>query len=435
MCMGHRGKHMRGFLALMSTTFIFYAFNNAVTSAMPTYVMDLGGSALLASAQTSLFVLTAILLRLVFGPMSDRRGPRFVMIVGALGLTVPCAFLPLCDGLWQVVALRVCQAVGLAAFHPCVPFVVSLLSAPEKVGRHLGAMRFVSTLSLMVGPVALFPLINEAGYEVFFWALCAMGFMGLVLLVSMNDGMRTAGSGKVGAGGRCGLVGSSEGRQIVDNTDAAEIAIPTISMGMLNVLAETRTPDTNSVASSHQGLLRQRVALLAFPLACALGYGVALNFGKTLMAEVLPDLNDGLLFTFVSVGGLVGSLACGQLADRVGTRTTVAGSLGLMSAGAFVLAFARVLVPITVGSILFGAGYFGSITALTAALARSVGESGKGRALALQQSCLDLGLATGSLLAGVAVQMSGSVFYAFLMAAVLIGLCVPAWLAVGRVVS
>lgn len=67
----------------------------------------------------------------------------------------------------------------------------------------------------------------------------------------------------------------------------------------------------------------------------------------------------GLLFTFVSVGGLAGGLACGQLADRVGARTTVAGLLGLTSAWAFVLSFARVIVPITVG------------------------ESGKGRGLAL----------------------------------------------------
>ena len=67
----------------------------------------------------------------------------------------------------------------------------------------------------------------------------------------------------------------------------------------------------------------------------------------------------GLLLTFVSVGGLAGSLACDQLADRVGARTTVAGLLGLTSAWAFVLSFARVIVPITVG------------------------ESGKGKALAL----------------------------------------------------
>ena len=58
-------------------------------------------------------------------------------------------------------------------------------------------------------------------------------------------------------------------------------------------------------------------------------------------------------------GCLAGGLACGQLADRVGARTTVAGLLGLTSAWAFVLSFARVIVPITVG------------------------ESGKGRGLAL----------------------------------------------------
>ena len=59
------------------------------------------------------------------------------------------------------------------------------------------------------------------------------------------------------------------------------------------------------------------------------------------------------------MGGLAGGLACGQSADRMGARATVAGLLGLTSAGAFAFAFARVIVPITVG------------------------ESGKGRALAL----------------------------------------------------
>ena len=41
---------------LMGATFAFYAFNNVETSAMPSYVMELGGSAFIASAQTSLFI-------------------------------------------------------------------------------------------------------------------------------------------------------------------------------------------------------------------------------------------------------------------------------------------------------------------------------------------------------------------------------------------
>lgn len=85
---------------LMGATFAFYAFNNVETSAMPSYVMELGGSAFIASAQTSLFIVAAVILRFAFGPMSDRRGPRFMMIVGALGFTLPCILLPFCAELW-----------------------------------------------------------------------------------------------------------------------------------------------------------------------------------------------------------------------------------------------------------------------------------------------------------------------------------------------
>ena len=115
---------------LMGATFAFYAFNNVETSAMPSYAMELGGSAFIASAQTSLFLVAAVILRFAFGPMSDRRGPRFMMIVGALGFTLPCVLLPFCAELWQMLSLRAIQAVGLAAFHPCVSLAVSCISQP-----------------------------------------------------------------------------------------------------------------------------------------------------------------------------------------------------------------------------------------------------------------------------------------------------------------
>ena len=123
---------------LMGTTFAFYAFNNVETSAVPSYVMELGGSALIASAQTSLFIVAAVILRFAFGPMSDRRGPRFMMIVGALGFTLPCVLLPFCAELWQVLSLRAVQAVGLAAFHPCVSLAVSRISQPGMLGTRMG---------------------------------------------------------------------------------------------------------------------------------------------------------------------------------------------------------------------------------------------------------------------------------------------------------
>lgn len=389
------------FALLIGAAFVFYAFNNAQTSAMPSYMMDMGGSAFLASAQTSLFIVAAVVLRLLFGPLSDRRGPRFVMVVGALGFTLPCAVLPLCGELWQVVALRACQAVGLAAFHPCVSLAVSRMSDEARLGTRLGTVRFASTLSLMVGPVLLFKVIEASGYRAFFAALCALGLVGIALLVPMRDG-------------------SGAKRPVVADACRADAESP-----------DTARPGTE--VSGVFALPRAHVPLLVFPFVCAMGYGAILNFGKMLVSTSMPEVNDGLVFTFVSLGGLAGSLLCGRLADKAGTRPIVAGCLCFVSVGALVLSLAHGLGLLAVGGVLFGLGYFGATTVLTAALARAVGPLGKGSALSLQQSSLDLGLAVGSLCAGWFVQMSGSATMAFLVSAAVLAFCVPAWLIASRV--
>lgn len=376
---------------LMGATFAFYAFNNVETSAVPSYVMELGGPALIASAQTSLFIVAAVILRFAFGPMSDRRGPRFMMIVGALGFTLPCVLLPFCAELWQVLSLRAVQAVGLAAFHPCVSLAVSRISQPGMLGTRMGTVRFVSTLSLMVGPALLFPLIDRAGYRAFFGVLCALGLVGLVLLGMFDDG-RPAGDATAD---RSGLWKAREG------------------VGPVSLVCRF-------------------APLLVYPFVCAFGYGAMLNFGKMLVADVMPALNDGLVFTFVSMGGLIGSLSCGRLVDRMGVRTTVAGALIFAGTGLLVLGVARDVVLFALGGIVFGMGYFGVTTALTAALAAKTDDGCRGSALSLQQSCLDVGLAAGSLLAGAIVQATASVSFAFWSMALVIVLSVPSWLCLCR---
>ena len=160
-----------------------------------------------------------------------------------------------------------------------------------------------------------------------------------------------------------------------------------------------------------------------------------LNFGKMLVADVMPALNDGLVFTFVSMGGLIGSLSCGRLVDRMGVRTTVAGALVFAGAGLLVLGAARDVVPFALGGVAFGVGYFGATTALTASLAAKTDDGCKGSALSLQQSCLDVGLAAGSLLAGAIVQVTASVSFAFWSMALVIVLSVPSWLCLCRKVE
>ncbi len=459
-----RGPAWANYASLMGATFLFYAFNNVETTAMPSYVVELGGPALLASAQTSLFVLAAVALRLVLGPMSDRRGPRRMMVVGALGFTLPCVLLAFCTELWQVLALRAVQAVGLAAFHPCVSLAVSRISQAGVLGARMGAVRFVSTLSLMVGPALLFPLVEGAGYRAFFGALCLMGALGLALLGAFDDGWGEDGGVRsdsaddgcgagarscpaddgCGAGAKSRFVGDGRGAEARpcfagDGRGAGvrpcfadgeprrdgEAAPDEPDPAPCDAGVPVRAEDAGRV--SPVGLFRRFAPLLVFPFVCAFGYGAVLNFGKMLVAQAMPGLNAGLVFTFVSAGGLLGSLVCGRLVDKAGVRATVAAALACVAAGSLLLGFARGVWLLGAGGVVFGAGYFGATTALTAALAARAEDDCRGSALALQQSCLDVGLAVGGLAAGAVVQLSASVSAAFLGTAALVALGVPLW--------
>ena len=383
----HKGE--AGFLSLIISASLIYGLNNVSTSAMPSYVLSQGGSDFLSSAQTSMFVGLAVLLRLFFGPLSDRRGPRFVMAAGALGFAVPCALMPLAGELWQVLALRLCQAVGLAAYHPCVAHCVSRICPQDQVGRRMGFVRFASTLSLMVGPALLFPVIDSAGFGVFFEVLAAVGFAGLLLLLPIDDRQR-------------GQAGS---------------AAPTAREATRD-LARRRTLD------------RPQLALLAATFVCALGYSCFLNFGRGLVRDALPGVNDGLVFTFLAAGGLAGSLLCGRMVDARGARGTVAGCLACMAAGAIALSVASSMVGLFVGAAVFGAGYYGATTALTASASRVSDPAARGRFIALQQSSLDIGIVAGSLLAGLIVQLTGGIAGAFVATATVIAAFFPSWLAV-----
>ena len=150
--------------------FLLFGLNNTETAALPTYVMSLGAGPFVAGMQNSLFVLIAVLVRIPLERVVERRGSRFAMIAGALGYTVPCLLLAGCSELWQVVALRLGQAFGLALFQPSIAQYLAATTPASKLGRRLGIVRFATTASLMAGPVTVFPLIDAQGYGAFFGA-------------------------------------------------------------------------------------------------------------------------------------------------------------------------------------------------------------------------------------------------------------------------
>lgn len=376
-----------GAAALVAVSaFLVFGLNNTETSALPAYVMELGGGPFVAGLQNSLFVLVAVLLRIPLERVVERRGGRFAMILGALGYTLPCLLMASCTELWQIVVLRLAQALGLAAFQPSVSQYLAASSPAPVLGRHLGIVRFATTASLMVGPVSVFPLIGEHGYGTFFAVLAVAGACGAAIACALPARRPAA----------------------APETPASEERRP--------------NPDDAGLPMTR----RQKALLLAGPFLLASGYSVVMNFGQLLSRSVLAGCNDGVLFACLSAGGLAGSLVAGWAADRFGPKRAVACTIAANGLGLLLMGTAPGPLPVLAGALLCGAGYFGGIATLIAAAGTSLG-GGASTFLARQQSGLDLGMIVGGLAAGLMMQAGLPLAAAFSTASAAAAAALLAW--------
>lgn len=368
------------FLLLISA-FFFYGFNNAMTSIMPEYFIQLGGSDLIAGVQNSCFLLLAIIFRLGFGPLADKYGPKRLLFLGSLGFTLPTIFLPFCPNIVLAIILRALQAVGLAAFMPNIAFYVRESLSAEKISTGIGFTRFASVLSLMIMPMLLFAVRDHWGNNAMFIAFAGVGLAGMALTLTLP---KTA----------------------VATTESTEAPVSTRMLAQL----------TSLLAG-----IKEYKSLMALPFVLGLGYGVLLAFGPIFTTNSFPTLNGGLVLTVASIGGLGGSLLASRVAKLFTQKRAISLSILSNALGLILMACTSSwLVPYFVGAFLAGLGYFAATTLFVASLGTLQTASGAGSLLATQQSCLDLGVMVGNLCAGLLLNLSLPLWLVFVLVALLL---------------
>lgn len=402
------------------SAFLLFGLNNVETTALPSYVMTLGAGPLVAGLQNSLFVFAAVALRIALERTVKRRGSRFAMIAGALGYAVPCLALAHCTDLWQVVILRLMLAFGLALFQPSVAQYLASAPPASNLGRRVGVVRFATTASLMAGPAIMFPLASCCGYKVLFVVLSLVGACGaaIALVLPRDRENSNEQQGQEEKGAHRPATATKPAR----SPGTTAVRIPPFAPFARSLLL----PNAPRLVESLHISLRKRALLIAEPFALALGYSVVMNFGQTLAQEALATDNDGLLFVFMSAGGIIASPLAGWTTDRLGAKRSTAGAIALNSLGLLLMALGRTPPTVFAGAFFFGMGYFGASAALIAAAGASASRSAS-TFLARQQSALDMGMVAGGLLAGAMMQTGCSVFAVCLTASAVIGTSLVVW--------
>lgn len=353
---------------------------HAVAANLGAYSAGHGQSLLLLGAMLALYDGAEVLLKPVFGTLSDRIGARPVLLGGLAAFALfSAAFVLARDPAWLWLA-RLGQGAAASAFSPAASALVSRLNPAARQGRAFGAYGFYKSIGYTAGPLIGGTLVAAGGLELLF-TLTALLALAVVLwaflAVPVVAPLPRARQSVADLARRLG------DRTFLAPTGALAAATAALSVGVGFLPLSGAAAGLGPVATGAAVSLLAVCAAAAQPLAGRAsdtpagrpglaGLGLALTTAG-LAAAMLPGI-AGLLAAAVGIGagtGIITPIAFAALAaatppERLG-QTMGAAEVGreLGDAGGPLLAGA------VAATVSLTAGY-GALALITAAVAVSV---------------------------------------------------------------
>ncbi len=351
-------------LICMVGIFCFISYNMVRMPALSLFAESLGASPERIGLIVSVSTLTGVLLKLPSGALSDIYGRRFLLRIGVVAFGLPPFLYPFITNLDALTALRFLHGFATAIFAPSALATVAELYR-ERRGAALGTYTACTQSGSLLGPFFGGYLVHAAGFPTAFVTAGVFGCIAMLLFYSLH----------------------------------LDVSVPQRKeQGMAVVLSEM-WKGFAAVAKNSKVLITSMTdaakmiangALMAFlPL-----YGVAVGLNP---GEV------GLLFTVQAFTSFFSKPIMGRISDRVGRQPLIV--LGLMiCAGTFVciphVSMFPVLLLLSSG---FGFGEAVVSTSSSALVADSSEFKTLGAGMGMQGTIMDIGHASGPLLAGLLI--------------------------------
>lgn len=164
-----------GALALQSTVPPFAT--DMYTPAFPQVTSDLDTQASLVGMTLTAFFIGLGAGQLVGGPLSDQRGRRGPMIVGAVVCTFGAIACALAPSIGFLIAARLVQGFGGGVAAAVARAVLIDVARGVRLARLLSVLMAVGGLAPMIAPVAGAAILAIGTWRTVFWALTAFGLL------------------------------------------------------------------------------------------------------------------------------------------------------------------------------------------------------------------------------------------------------------------
>jgi MFS family permease len=318
---------------------------------------------------------------LLFGILSDRFGSRRIMIAGGLIFIVGTLLLSQIQSLWQLyLYFGILLAIGRsAAGVPLMALVTRWFTRNQGLALALAQSQNVGPA--IFAPLSVFLLANYGWRGAYLWlGIGALLIIPMALLMRDDHGDRTTTA--YGAAGR--------GHQ------------------------HTVSPQTHSTLSE---AMRTRAfwTLNLMVLGCCTCHSCILLHGINHMTDVgLPTAIAAQVSATMAISGLVGKIANGLLADRVGAKWAIAGFLGLQAIMIPFFLEAHSAPSFFAWAVLFGFGYGGPMPVYAMLFREYFGTRSIGAILGVFFMIASVGMGSGGLMGGMLYNLFGSYAVPFL---------------------
>ena len=357
----------RSFLLVCAVgIFSFISYNMVRMPALSLFAESLGASPERIGLIVSVSTLTGVFLKLPSGALSDIYGRRLLLRIGVVAFGLPPFLYPFITDLDALTALRFVHGLATAIFAPSALATVAELYR-ERRGAALGTYTACTQSGALLGPFIGGYLVYAAGFQTAFVTAGIFGCVGMVLFYSLHLDVATPPLEAKGL--RMVLSEMWKGFAVVARNKI--------------VLITSMTDAAKMIANG---------ALMAFlPLY---GISVGLNPGEV-----------GLLFSVQSVTSFFSKPIMGRVSDRVGRQPLILIGL-LICAGTFVCipqsSMFGILLALSAG---FGFGEAVVSSSSSALVADSSEFKQLGAGMGMQGTIMDIGHASGPLLAGLLIAM------------------------------
>ena len=316
------------------------------------------------------FAVSALILRPLAGRLADTRGRRPLLVGGALLCALGMLGTAYAENLVPVVLLRLLLGAAEALFFVASLAALADLAPPSRMGEAISYNSLGLYLGLAFGPPLGELLIRTAGYRAAWYGAAVLSLLAAVLAA----GIRNLRSGAPVTGGGMKLIHWK--------------AVP--------------------------------VALGFFASVVAMGAFFAFGSLQANDVGLMPTSTPLFVYGLVVVGG---RLSLARFLDRFSALLLGALALMIIAAGLMIMAFWSSPIGMALGAAVLALGVTLSTPAFFSAIFATAKPSERGAASGTASVFLDLAIAGGPMLLGLAAEASGIPFAFGLAAAIVLAGC------------